>query len=994
MSISLRSILEFAGCDLPVDNPELDQSLPEDSLAACAYRTPGLLCPDEQKKWPDLILSGVPGCGKTQLALALIIAAALKGGSTIFLATPTRPLAQENFDRLRSLCRGLLPEESIVISTGDLFMDDWRIYKGQVRICCTIFEKLLAMLIQNNRINNSNSLVVVDETHMFNQPERGVKLDMLLTALIRDEKRARLVLLTVADEASCELLGRRLGQNGLSPLHLAGRARPQHVEHSLIVHGYEDELCKKPFRRSVLLYDFKNDEPFCLNDATLEQMEKNVVSEIEQADSICQQAFPVDVDFVDELSKKFPHLLVVNTNIDLLHRAAMILCKRRAENMSADAVAVFVQRIDKLLHEDAISSSLRDALVNLATHGVFIHTGKLHKEVRRAVEEVFRNTGGKRYVLFATTTLAYGVNLSLDAVAMSMKLVNLEGKPVIDGVEFHNIMGRAGRFNDCRGAAIVLVSANRNRPFGELVQLNQALCDCYRPQALRVRDPNPLVAEVTAENTDQHSLFLYALMLAAPVSNGEMIPLRRIAMVLRNSVHALAAGIDRAELVKHTQHALDSMAELSCLDIRLLEREQARGEQPQYRITPAGTALLESGGSFADARAMGAFLKLIQGRFSKDERVHIPLIWMSVLLSISAVQNDIDHIFGKNNSPKLNAEPFRAMLIKRIREQGFSEPQAQDFYVRFREVVRIQTRRLSCIKIIMFGGCDDVERNVDRVLSGEFDAADNEFLFPEPEELRRQSEECESRCLHVMLALWEWTRGVDLLNVERAMGLKDNGIRFFPPRMVERLAWRTLLLANFFGGSSFLSAEEMGSVVSLGRRLRTGLRDQQIPCLGRDISRYAIVHSSQATPEEREKMRIVRQDYYHNQALSFCSWVRSIGDATSADLAEQALDDLLSSEESEHAIYFSLLEQIWPYKNWHSVRSNGGDNYTFLWACLALAVLFRHEILPDTVVGEILPASVDDILPLLDRQRVPPRFFSELVAVDTPHVIRRRLPVD
>ncbi len=57
---------------------------------------------------------------------------------------------------------------------------------------------------------------------------------------------------------------------------------------------------------------------------------------------------------------------------------------------------------------------------------------------------------------------------------------------------------------------------------------------------------------------------------------------------------------------------------------------------------------------------------------------------------------------------------------------------------------------------------------------------------------------------------------------------------------------------------------------------------------------------------------------------------------------------------------------------------------------MALAVLLKHEILPEKMIRDELPASVDDILPLLDRQGVSSRLFGGLVAVDTPVVARKQ----
>ena len=47
------------------------------------------------------------------------------------------------------------------------------------------FEKLLSMLMSDWTLKDRSPLIVVDEAHMFNLKERGVKLDTLLASLSR-----------------------------------------------------------------------------------------------------------------------------------------------------------------------------------------------------------------------------------------------------------------------------------------------------------------------------------------------------------------------------------------------------------------------------------------------------------------------------------------------------------------------------------------------------------------------------------------------------------------------------------------------------------------------------------------------------------------------------------------------------------------------------------------------------------------------------------------
>lgn len=983
-AFSFRSILCFAGVgqSMPEQSSEaLDSPLDERSLPALVFRTPGVLLPDERGETPNLLLSGMPGSGKTQLALALIMERALRDKGTVFYAAPTRPLAQENWIRLRRLCRGMIPESDIILSTGDKAADDWKVYKGRAAICCTIFEKLLSMLMSDWTLKDRSPLIVVDEAHMFNLKERGVKLDTLLASL--SQARARVVVLTVESGETLKLLSRILtrkdGLQDIPPLTLSGKCRALPLEHRLAFYGRtrtDEFLCEE-----ARLHLFEKSSPLLPEEKNLSRMDETVRGLMDKARKLPLDEdapfMPLDADCIRRYADSGRSLLVVHTNKKILLNVIPNLCRTREKLPPSRQPKAFLSDLERLEMQGVISQRHRRQLAEWAEKGIFLHSGDLHFDLRSAVEQVFREEDTRGCILLATTTMAYGVNLRIDVVLLTTLSYQVwEGGAVfMDGIDMHNIMGRAGRFPGSTGLAVLALPARRYASLNDDV-VREKLLDCYRTRSTRVLSPNP-VENACARDAEVQAMYLCALRTAA-LEQGDaesFVSALTVARRLMGTVHGMKAQSlpDKKSFQLHVGRMLDELCGLACKGIALAERRNAPSSEATYRITQAGCALLDSGSPLEDAEAMAEWLSLVCNYFrEKSVRTGSPLIWMTALLACPSVQQLINGIYGRR-VPRYDKENFFSALEENLHLPGASGEEITG-----------------------------LRRQFDTAL-GQLLAVLSRNDTPQEKGARR------SRTRMTLLAVMAWAAGRSLDIVEERMwpavkvGYPGAEGPFFSPRLSERFTWRALLLVRFFGGTELLSDEEAVCAAVLERRLRCGLPDRAIPYFngGLSVSRSAANKGAQTAPphellilrpvsggndkqqKARRQLQSIVHNYCRNQICQLCSWTAShVGSCGDAGAIWEAANSVLRpSPDMSRAL--ALLHELLPSKNWSeelNAPSSRGD-FSFFCSCLLMAVLMKNGwCRPD----EAVPETLEDVHALLIEKNIPWRETAALALLYIP----------
>lgn len=107
-----------------------------------------------------------------------------------------------------------------------------------------------------------------------------------------------------------------------------------------------------------------------------------------------------------------------------------------------------------------------DPLIECLKQGICYHNAGLSTLVKEAIEDLIRNN--KTRVVFATTTLAQGMNFPIHTVIFDT--VSIRNKGYLTSAEFWNIAGRAGRAYKDKEGYIILSYCSTRKATDELVK--------------------------------------------------------------------------------------------------------------------------------------------------------------------------------------------------------------------------------------------------------------------------------------------------------------------------------------------------------------------------------------------------------------------------------------------------------------------------------------------------------------------------------------------
>lgn len=359
----------------------------------------------------SLLVVSPTSTGKTQIALWAMANSLESRTRTVYLVTH-KALAKQKFEDFKTL---LLPHyldndpSSLVIATGDYIQDaDGESPKDPLAapLMVATYEKYLAMLSATGMPSNMSRVVVVcDEIQLLGDANRGQSVEVLL-ALLRVAGWKQFVGLSA-------VMQRRDAQDLADWLDVKLVVEPQrekHLEYECWTHGGK-YVCKTSAPSEV-----SQSEPLPAG-ASL-----NVTSVIGHL-----------------LSLKNPPLPII------------VFCmKKAAVSELANAyirVATNVKKGQLSLAFDGLPETTANTfLAQTLESRIAIHNADLTDEERHIIECYVAE--GKVDVVFATSTLAAGVNFPFGAAIFSEWKrwdSDQNARLAIDSSEFHNMAGRVGR---------------------------------------------------------------------------------------------------------------------------------------------------------------------------------------------------------------------------------------------------------------------------------------------------------------------------------------------------------------------------------------------------------------------------------------------------------------------------------------------------------------------------------------------------------------------
>lgn len=358
----------------------------------------------------SLVLAVPTAGGKTLAAELCMLRSILVDGGKALYIVPLRALASEKYEEFRGRYGPL--GVKVGISTGDFDTADTRLARYDLLVATS--EKVDSLLRHRAKwLADVVSVVVLDEVHLINDPDRGPTLEVL-TARLRQVNPGVQVLALSATvrnaEELAEWLGAELVRSDWRPV---------------------------PLKRGV----------FWQGRILFEDGGKREVGEGEALTALT----------LDTLREGGQVLIFVNTRksaqtvaSSLSEKVAPLLKEEERRELGEVAGRV----------EGALGEPTRTCreLARCVRAGTAFHHAGLHHDQRRAVEEAFR--GNLLKVVCATPTLAAGMNLPARRVVVRdyRRYSETFGSTLIPVLEIQQMMGRAGRPKYDRYGEAVMVA--------------------------------------------------------------------------------------------------------------------------------------------------------------------------------------------------------------------------------------------------------------------------------------------------------------------------------------------------------------------------------------------------------------------------------------------------------------------------------------------------------------------------------------------------------
>ena len=425
----------------------------------------------------NLLISGPTGSGKTALIDILILRTILVHQRMCIYLAPTRALTYEFFRKFKTRYGLFIAkvqgaqfklEDEVVYSTGEQGEFDGSIRACNVSLACMVNEKANVLLAaEGSKLIGKNSrlgLVVIDELHMMEDAQRGGILDLLLSKLFYFQSNQRKInrSLRIAGITTEATVSRLIRFDAFSisfddllqpPIELWTTRRPVPVAHKVVLKVPKSCWPKKI--PEVDLCNFSDTKNRHLDKETVRLCSRQLAS---FAGKIVPLLKSDRVDFrsaiTDVVVEKLVHhrlVLVAMATADLIEPAQRV--KNAIGQNTPDPV--ILNEFEAYIADADLDLKAREAMIELARHGVFIHSSEQPLKLRHFVEETFSRevTGNWKAVIFTTETLSFGVNLAADCIVLG----RIDFPRDVDGLEglqslnlrpnaFHNLLGRAGRY--------------------------------------------------------------------------------------------------------------------------------------------------------------------------------------------------------------------------------------------------------------------------------------------------------------------------------------------------------------------------------------------------------------------------------------------------------------------------------------------------------------------------------------------------------------------
>ncbi|MDF2267443.1 DEAD/DEAH box helicase [Streptomyces coacervatus] len=403
-------------------------------------------------KQRSMLLLGPTSSGKSRIgriAVCHAITRARRRHGRAIVLIPTKALVSQAVDEWKEFLGGTEFEQwRIVPGSRDYPQNDEAIVRGEFDVAVIIPEKLAGLMAGGMTLNGCD-LIVVDELQNLSDPDRGPRLEMLLTAIRASYQVPILGLSATLTPAAAEDVRAWLEISADDVVRVQRRPVPLNI----IVRD-DRQVCERRAENGQLE---RSSEDL---GAVLRQWRKDPLLKVQlDRARVYDRALAVAVKLLKDDRRGVRSVLCFvgsRQHAQELAEVAQVLLSRDSDMGQVDpAASPFAGRFGTLNEQDVRErhraffrfpqTTVRDSVEKSVRTGVGYHSARLEQGLRSVVERAFRD--GLIRLLFATDTLKLGINLPADAVVVGSLTTPTGGRTsqVLNRDTVAQRLGRAGR---------------------------------------------------------------------------------------------------------------------------------------------------------------------------------------------------------------------------------------------------------------------------------------------------------------------------------------------------------------------------------------------------------------------------------------------------------------------------------------------------------------------------------------------------------------------
>ena len=400
--------------------------------------------------WPSQILLGEKGifngksaviqmptsAGKTKSSELIIRSAFIKGLTDLaVIVAPFRALCHEIHN---DFYQQFAEDEGVEINlVSDVMQFDIRIENSNTKQYILILtpEKLDFLLRHHKDLAEAIGLIVYDEGHLFDDESRGVKYELLLSALKRNLSSDCQILLISAvmpnsHEIGSWLIGEDFAQieaKEMSPTQRNVAFTNWRKKRAILQFFDPLNIEKEEFfvpkvieKQKLQLRPREKKERFYPNRGESSEIAMTLGCKLVTSGPVA--VFTARKDSASKCAREIINAFERGLNIT-----------RPSELMDNEVIKTFSNYLGKVLGPETIPTKA----INF---GILLHHGSIPEGIRCCVEYALQNQKVK--FVICTSTLSQGVNLPIRYLIVT---TTRQGRDEIKVRDFHNLMGRAGR---------------------------------------------------------------------------------------------------------------------------------------------------------------------------------------------------------------------------------------------------------------------------------------------------------------------------------------------------------------------------------------------------------------------------------------------------------------------------------------------------------------------------------------------------------------------